>query len=205
MSPLLKKIISITSAVFLAWLLYYGSFLPLRKAQKYIEARQTQVSSLPQFNAVYDGILGYRSPVGQEELVSNYMGILSEIIVQEKNKPQPNVALVDQLVQKAEEWGRPIIDRGTGFSYSQVIFSFGSVYQQAFMATRNFSYYEKAIQLYEFGLKQSPDRQVFLYSLFDIYRFAGNIEEARRIGIRIVEVYNDGGVNQIKNELPSQP
>ncbi len=197
MSNIFKQTIAVILACFTAYVLYYGSWLPLRKAQKYIKARQAQVTSLEQFNVVYDDILGYRSPVGQEELVSNYMGIIAEIIVQEKNKPQPNVALVDELVKKAEEWGRPIIDRGTGFSFSQVIFSFGSVYQQAFMATRNPNYYNEAVKLYNFGLQQSPDRQVFLYSLFDLYRFAGNTEEARRIGIRIVEVYKDQGVKTL--------
>src|SRR3989344_2715302 len=196
-----KQVIVVVAAGFIVYILYFGSFLPIRKSQKYIKARQTQIISLAQFDALYDGVLSYTSPVGQDEIVSNYVSMLTEIIAEERRKESPNETLIRHLVGKAEEWGRPIIKRGVGFNFSQFIFNMASVYQEAMLALPDEAYYQKGVELYRLGLTYSPDRQLFLYSLFDMYRLRGDNENARKIGERIFEVYKDERVKQMLQSL----
>lgn len=196
-----KQVIVVVAAGFIVYILYFGSFLPIRKSQKYIRARQTQITSLAQFDALYDGVLSYASPVGQDEIVSNYVSMLTEIIAEEKRKESPNETLIRHLVGKAEEWGEPIIERGVGFNFSQFIFNMANIYQGTMIAVPDRTYYQKGVELYRLGLKYSPDRQLFLYSLFDMYRFRGDNENARKIGERIVEVYKDERVKQVVQSL----
>ena len=196
-----KQVIVVVAAGFIVYILYFGSFLPIRKSQKYIRARQTQITSLAQFDALYDGVLSYASPVGQDEIVSNYVSMLTEIIAEEKRKESPNETLIRHLVGKAEEWGEPIIERGVGFNFSQFIFNMANIYQGTMIAVPDRTYYQKGVELYRLGLEYSPDRQLFLYSLFDMYRFRGDNENARKIGERIVEVYKDERVKQVVQSL----
>lgn len=201
MNSLTRQIISIGLSLFVVYLMYFGSFLPIRKSQKYIDARQTPITSLKQFNALYDGLLSYESPVGQDEVVGYYLQMLTEIIAQEKGKENPNETLIRHLVGKAEEWGGPIIERGVGFSFSQLTFNMANIYREAMLAVRDETYYQKGTELYRLGLEYSPDRQIFLYNLFDMYRFRGDNENARKIGEKIVEVYKDERVKQILQDL----
>lgn len=197
MSNIFKQTTAIILTAFIAYVMYVGSLLPLQKSQAYIRARQTKVTTLDQFDKLYNGVLEYSSPVGQDEIVSNYLDMLSNIIGQEKNKEKPNETLIRHLVGEAEKWTDPIIERGAGFSFSQIIFNFASVYRDATMALKDENYYKKAVELYNLGLQYSPDRQIFLYSLFDMYRFRGDAENAKRIGERILKVYKDDRVQQI--------
>ena len=201
MNSLTKKIIAITLSLFIAYLIYYGSFLPFRKAQKYIKTRETQVNSLDQFNALYDGLLNYPSPAGQDEIVSAYLEILSILIDREASNKNFNEQLVRHLVGKAEEWAGPIIEKGAGFSFSKIIFNFANVYRSATIVLQDEEYYKKAIRFYALGLEYSPDRTIFLYNLFDMYRFGGDKENARKIGERIMKVYKDEKVGQILQDL----
>src|SRR3989344_5030574 len=155
-----KQVIAVVAAGFIVYILYFGSFLPIRKSQKYIKARQTQIISLAQFDALYDGVLSYTSPVGQDEIVSNYVSMLTEIIAEKKRKESPNETLIRHLVGKAEERGEPIIERGVGFNFSQFIFNMANIYQGTMIAVPDRTYYQKGVELYRLGLKYSPDRQL---------------------------------------------
>lgn len=181
---------------FMVYAMYFGVYLPVRKSRLYIAARQTQINSFKDFDEVYGKALSYASPVGQDEIVSGYLEILAEIIQGEALKEQPNKQIIEKLIAKAEEWANPIVGKGAGFGFSQILFRFGNVYQVAAIVLKDDNYYQKAVQLYSLGLRYSPDRQIFLYSLFDMYRFRGDNENAKRVGERIVEVYNDEGVAQ---------
>lgn len=160
-----------------------------------------RVASLNQFIEVYDGVLGYPSPTGQEEIVANYLELIATLINQEGNKENANKKIAQVLVAKAEEWVLPIIERRVGFSYSQLIFGMANVYRSATIVLQDRVYYDKAVAMYTLGLEFSPDRQIFLYNLFDMYRFGGDNRNARSIGERIVEVYRDERVAQILQTL----
>ncbi|MDP1689424.1 MAG: hypothetical protein Q8L47_04860 [bacterium] len=201
MNTLLRQILSIILIVFLFWVMFYGSFLPLVKSQQFIKARQTQVNTLVDFDKLYGGVLGFPSPVGQDEITSNYLEMIGNIIGQEKGKTQPNEAIIRPLVASSTMWAEPIIKRGAAFSFSQIIFNYANVYRDAAIALKDKAYYEKAVELYRFGLKQSPDRQIFLYSLFDLYNMTGDKENARIIGDRIVKVYKDDRVIEILKSI----
>lgn len=197
MNSIPRQIISIALIVFLFWIMFYGSFLPFVKSQQFIQARQTQVSTLTDFDKLYGGVLGFPSPVGQDEIVSNYLEMIDNIISQEKVKPQPNEAIIRPLVASSTMWTEPIIKKGAAFSFSQIIFNYANVYRDAAIALKDKAFYDKAVELYKYGLKQSPDRQIFLYSLFDLYNVTGDKENARIIGERIAKVYKDDRVVQI--------
>lgn len=203
MNSTLRQIIASICIIIIAWLLYYGSFAPLSKAQQYIKIRQTQINSLAQFDKIYGGVLGYSSPVGQDEIVSNYLEVISQAVSQEKGKEKPNEGLIRALVASSSMWADPIIQRGSGFGFSQIIYNYANIYRDSALALKDRNYYEKAVDLFKLGLLYSPDRQIFLYSLFDLYMATGDKVGARLIGNRIMEVYGDARVDEILKKIKS--
>lgn len=201
MNSLTRQTIAITLTMFILAVGIYGTYLPIRKSQLYIGARKTEVKTLVDFNKLYDSVLNYKSPVGQEEVVANYLEIIFEIINQEQRKENPNKDVVTSLVGKAEEWALPIIEKRSGFGFSQILFSMGNVYRSATILLQEEAFYNKAIKMYELGMEFSPDRQIFVYSLFDMYHFANDKANAKRIGERIVRVYQDARIEQILQSL----
>ena len=201
MNTKLKRIIAVILSVFLSWVIVYGSILPITKSKMYIKARQTQVSSLSDFDKTYGNVLGFISPVGQDEIVANYLDLIDGIIAQEKNKEKPAEALIRPLVASSSMWAEPIIEKGSSFGYSQIIYNYASVYRDAALALKDKNYYEKSLQLFKLGLKASPDRQIFLYNLFDLYTAVGDKENARIVGNRILEVYKDERVSEVLKNL----
>ncbi len=201
MNQLYRQIISILLSIFLVGLIYYGSLLPFHKASIYIRARQTEVNDIKQFNDLYDGILSTNSPVGQDELVSNYLDLISSLINQEKGKEKPNLEIIKYLASNAEKWAEPIIERGTGFSFSQIIYNYATINRDVALVLNDKKHYDKAVTLYQLGLKHSPDRQIFLYTLFDLYVLVGDKAGANLLGDRIIEVYDDNRVTEIISKM----
>lgn len=163
--PIIKPAAAIAVSAVIIYAGYIGTYLPIVKSRMYIAASQaTDIRSLDEFNKVFDPVLDFYSPVGQEEITSNYLDILVTTIKNQKDK-----GVVDYLVRKGESAANPIIEKGAGFGFSQILLWMGSLYQEAYLATGDNSYYDKSVAEFRLGLKYSPNRPSFLYNLFYLY------------------------------------
>src|SRR4051812_37056161 len=116
MNPVSKKIISIAVSAAIFSVAYYGSFLPLRKAQMFIATLQglqsTPATSLLDLETRLSVPLNAPSPIGQEELVRNTANSVLNFVQQ-----SPNTSSTVELVNFLMSYYGPILDRGRGMSF----------------------------------------------------------------------------------------
>ncbi len=176
----------ISLIVLVLW--YFGSYLPLKKSQLYVQglrALQTaEPRSLQEFNNLFDPVLDSYSPIGQDELVASYLDFIINVINQ-----QTDQQLIMTLVSQAERRVAPILEAKKGFNFSQILFDIGRIYQIAAYKLKSQSYYEKSVELYKEGLKFSPNRPIFLYGLFELYKFGGDKEGEKEVGTTILKYW----------------
>ncbi len=170
-------------------LFYFGAYLPLRKSQMHINAvlslQSGKVRTLDDINNLFGSVLNFYSPVGQDETTQYYLGILLSIINQQSNKD-----IIDILARQAENQMEPILKAGKGFNFSQNLYTLGSIYKITALKSRDLGYYKKAVDIFNEGLKYSPNRLIFLRGLFDIYSAnADDKEKALEIGKTILKYF----------------
>ncbi len=188
MSNTSKKIISVLVAAFVLSVTFYGSFLPMRKAQIFINTMQNlrSLRSVADFENALAEPLDAPSPIGQEELVRNTTNIILGL-VQQNDKPE----IVSELVDYVEKYYRPIIERGRGMSFEQNLYLLGALHEAAFIKTKNPAQLQAAKNYYLKGLELGPKRPQFLYGMFDVYRTEGNVEAAKAIAAQILSQWPD--------------
>lgn len=196
-----KQIISVLGAVALFVVFIYGSYLPMRKSMRYIDAsRATQsVKSLDEFRAVLDPALTASSPIGQNEIVRNVGSMVLTIV---RNGAQ-NAPLVDAAVNYLMTYYKPIIEYGRGPSFSQDLYILGLINESAYISTRDVKYLDAARAYFEEGNRRGPDRAQFLYGLFDIHRFANDAAKTEMVTNELLRRWpNDTNIQkQYKNFL----
>ncbi len=186
--------IIITGAVAIA--VYFGAYLPLRKSQMHIDAvlsvQSGKVNTLKDFNNLFDPVLDFYSPVGQDEITQYYLGILANIINQQSDK-----TVIDILARQAESRMAPILEKSKGFSFNQNLYTLGSIYKIVAIKFKDEGYYQKSVNIFQKGLEYSPNRLIFLRGLFDLYTAHGYNDKAREIGETILKYYpNEGAVRK---------
>src|SRR5580698_7977069 len=106
-----KKIIAVAVSVAILSIAYYGSYLPLRKAQMFIATLQglqtTPPSSLGDLETRLSIPLNYPSPIGQEELVRNTANSVLSFVQQ-----SPNATSTHELINFLMGYYDPILSRG---------------------------------------------------------------------------------------------
>ncbi|HDH31721.1 MAG TPA: hypothetical protein ENH26_03035 [Candidatus Wolfebacteria bacterium] len=191
-----KLTIAIISSLLILTAMYYGSFLPFRKSQLYINAQiglSRGVSSLQEFNNLFEPALDFYSPVGQDEIVSGYLRVLISLLEQQSNKE-----IVDILTKQAETRMAPILEKEKGFGLSQNIYNLASIYAISAIRFNDDIYYEKGVEMFKLGLKHSPNRAMFLYGLLNLYQFKNNKKGIREVGEIILKYWpGDEQVKQI--------
>jgi len=161
----------------------------LRKSQLYINAlikiQTKQIHSVEDFTEAFNPALSYYSPIGQDEVVSYFIGgVLADLINQQTN-PQ----VIEVLMKDSEQWTDPIIRAGKGFGYSQNLYNFAALYQLAAQKLKNADYFQKSFELFFKGLENSPNREIFLNGLFNNYQIAGDKAKAKEIGEIILKYW----------------
>ncbi|MBI5079270.1 hypothetical protein HZB06_01165 [Candidatus Wolfebacteria bacterium] len=188
MNNIPKQIIAIivTGAALAA--IYLGSYLPLRKSQMHIDVvlslQSGKVNTLEDFNDLFDPALDFYSPIGQDEITQYYLGILINIINQQSDK-----TIADILARQAENRTASILKAGKGFSFNQNLYTLGSIYKIVALKFKDEGYYQKSVNIFQEGLKYSPDRLIFLGGLFNLYVAHGYNDKAREIGNVILRYY----------------
>lgn len=185
--------------VFLATAWIFGVYLPIQKSQRYINAYQkaAQVRSVEEFMKLFDSVLDYYSPVGRDEVVSSYLGVILNVLGQ-KGTPKEVVQI---FTQQAERRSQYFIDKKAGFIFSQNLFKLGMVYKMSM----DFGFpemYSKAVDVLELGREASPGRPVFLYNLLELYYGKGDKEKARGLAQQILRYWpNEERVRQLYESL----
>src|ERR1700722_6844005 len=193
MNPTSKKIIAIVVSVVILAFSYYGSYLPLRKAEIFIATLQglqtTPPTSLQDLETRLSVPLDYPSPIGQEELVRNTANSVLNFVQQ-----SPNATSTDALVSFMMDYYNPILVRGKGMSFGQDLYLVGAVNEIAFAQTGQSDFLSTAQQYYEEGEALGPNRPQPLYGLFDVYRAEGNVASTTAIADTIIKNWNDQSV-----------
>lgn len=201
MNNVLKKTIAAAVTIVALAGFYLGSYLPLRKSQLYIEAyaQLPRVRSLSDFNQYFNTALDYYSPVGQEELVPAYLGVITDAV---SGQNAANKQVPDILIKQAEDRARPIINSAPSFSYSQIILKLATLNRLAAEKFKDQNYYNRAVELYKLGLTYSTNRQDFLYGLLDLYLWRNDAADTKPLVQTVLKYWpNDERVKQIWNFL----
>lgn len=190
MNSSLKQIIAGLITIAILILMYFGAYLPLRKSQIYIKAmfnfRSGKVHSVQDFTDSFGSALNFYSPIGQDEVVSYYSGIVINVINQ-----QNNAQIIEILMKQAEDAMTPILKKQKGFVFNQNLYNFAMVYKIAALKLKNEIYFQKSLDLFNEGLKYSPNRLIFLSGLFDLYQIKGDNEKMREISDIILKYWPD--------------
>lgn len=178
--------IIIVAAIF--GIAYYGSYLPMRKAQMFIatlQALQTpggQATSLQDLENKLSVPLNAPSPIGQEELVRNMANsVLS--FVQHGGNATSTAALIGYL----NSYYDPILNQGKGMSFGQDLYLEGAINEIAFATTGDPTYLIAAQKWYSEGVALGPNRPQALYGLFDVYRAENNVSGTLAVGTTILK------------------
>jgi hypothetical protein len=177
--------IIIVAAIF--GIAFYGSYLPMRKAQMFIatlqglQTPQGQATSLQDLENKLSTPLNEPSPIGQEELVRNMANsILS--FVQQSTDASNTAALIGYL----NGYYNPILNQGKGMSFGQDLYLEGAINEIAFANTGGPTYLAAAQKWYSEGVALGPNRPQVLYGLFDIYRAENNTTGTIAVGTTIM-------------------
>jgi hypothetical protein len=185
MNPTSKKIIAIAVSVAILCIAYYGSYLPLRKAQMFIATLQglqtTPPTSLDDLETRLSVPLDAPSPIGQEELVRNMANSVLSFV-----QESPDATSTDALVGFMMSYYDPILAPGKGMSFGQDLYLVGAVNEIAFAQTGQANFLSTAQQYYEEGEMDGPNRPQPLYGLFDVYRAEGNVASTTAVAEKIM-------------------
>ena len=199
-----KEIIAVVVSLFLIFIAWYGSYLPMRKAEIYISTLQgmqtNPVSTLGDLEKRISAPLNYYSPIGQEELVRNMANSVLGFVQQSQDATS-----TAELIRFTKSYFDPIIARGKGMSFGQDIYLMGAINEMAYTKTGDKTYLEDARKYYLEGQTLGPNRPQPLYGLFDVYRMGGDVADAEAIGKKILTNWpTDQNVQQGLAQLVTQ-
>jgi len=181
-----KQLAAIIITVVILGVSYYGSYLPMRKAQSFIATLQglqtSPATSLQDLETRVSGPLNAVSPVGQEEIVRNLANSVLSFVQQQSGNPTST----SQLITFLNTYYNPILDRGRGMSFGQDLYLEGAVNEIAFVQTGDPTYIAAARKWYEEGETLGPNRPQPLYGLFDVYRAVGDASDTIAIANKIL-------------------
>lgn len=201
MTPVIKKTIAAVLSGGVLVILYYGTFLPLRKSQQFIGTLNNLGSarSIDDFQERLSVPLDAPSPIGQEELVRNASNVIMNLMQQSDTEAETIALMLEYL----DRYYSPILDRGKGMSFGQNLYIAGVIYEFAAVKTKNPDYLARSKEYFLRGLELGPNRPQSLYGLLDIYRLEGNAAQTRTIAERILELWpEDGRVRDLLNNMP---
>jgi hypothetical protein len=198
MNRITKKIVIVIIIVIVIVGLYFGAYLPYKKAHAFIlKIRQLQsVGSIEELTFNLSEVLDIPSPVGRDEVVGFTLDQLSNIVRGDFSK-EINHSLADY----AEEISAPVLDNPRSAELTKTILKMGIIYQKIWFFHKEPVYAAKAETLYLKGLEISPNRPQFLYGLFDLYLSGGRVEDAKQIGEKIIGFWPNDSVTWEKLRL----
>lgn len=182
-----QRVIAIIIVAVIFGIAFYGSYLPMRKAQMFIatlqglQTPQGQATSLQDLENKLSAPLDSPSPIGQEEIVRNMANSILSFVQQ-----GGDASSTAELISFLNGYYNPILDQGKGMSFGQDVYLEGAINEIAFGSTGNPNYLIAAQKWYSEGVALGPNRPQSLYGLFDIYHAEGNATDTIAIGMTIM-------------------
>jgi len=179
-----KKIVAVIASIVIVVMVYYGSFLPLRKSQVFISTMRSlgEAKTLNELKAKVSVPLDYLSPYGQEELVRQVASLITNIVSQSNTTPP----IIDDLIAYLNTYYDPIINKGSGMSFNQNLYVLGSLNEVAFIRTNKVEYLMAAEKYFTRSHELGPKRPQALFGLFDVYRAKGDVAKVTEISNQIL-------------------
>jgi hypothetical protein len=181
-----QKVIGIIVVLAIFGIAFYGSYLPMRKAEIFITTLQglqtSPATSLTDLETRLSVPLDYTSPIGQEELVRNMANSVLSFVQQ-----GGDATSTGELIGYLNSYYNPILAQGKGMSFGQDLYLEGAINEIAFAQTSNPTYLASAKQYYLEGNQLGPNRPQPLYGLFDVYRAAGDATDTIAVGTKILQ------------------
>ncbi len=179
MTPLTKKILAVVAVCVLAFVAYYGTYLPLQKSQSFISTIRGVggAHSLEEFERLFASSLDIPSPIGHEELVRNMATEIVGFVGRGGTAP----AVEEEIAKFVVRYFTPIIARGRGMSFEQDLYILGTLERMVYQHTRKKEYLDTAEQYFLQGLQFGPKRPQFLYALSDIYLIKQDVARLKKI------------------------
>lgn len=176
-----KKATAVGASAFLLFVAYYGSFLPIRKAQMSIDAVE-QIKTVSSMNDVVDILsapLKQESPIGQEDLIIKSAELV-DALTDKYGVKRP--AIIPPLVAFVKRYYDPYLAAGPSANVSRGLYVVGNMNMDAYGFLHQQQYLDDAKRYFELGLAHCPTRPEFISSLFDVYAMEGNLDGARKMG-----------------------
>jgi hypothetical protein len=185
MDNTVKKTIAVVLSAVIIGIATYGSYLPLRKSQMFIDTLQglqtTPPTSLQDLETRIAAPLDYPSPIGQEELVRNTANNILGLVQQTKD-----ASTTIEIIQFLQSYYDPIIAQGKGMSFGQDLYLEGAINEIAFSNTGDPDFLIAAQKYYAEGQMLGPNRPQTLYGLFDVYRALGDVTDTIAVANQIL-------------------
>ncbi len=187
-----KEIVAVIVSFFILFVAWYGSYLPMRKAEIYISTLQGMQSQTNPVTSIADlenrisVPLDAMSPIGQEELVRNMANSVLGFVQQSQDATS-----TAELINFVTGYFEPILAQGKGMSFGQDVYIMGAINETAYTKTGDKTYLDAAQKYYLEGEALGPNRPQPLYGLFDVYRMEGDMADAVMIGNKILANWPD--------------
>ena len=126
-----QKVIGIIIVAAIFSVAFFGSYLPMRKAEIFITTLQnlqtSPATSLQDLQTRLSVPLDYYSPIGQEELVRNMANSVLAFIQQ-----GGDASSSAELISYLNSYYNPILSQGKGMSFGQDLYIEGAINEIAF-------------------------------------------------------------------------
>ncbi len=190
-SQLFKQLAAVFLIIFALLSIYFGSYLPLVKAQRYISFTQSlsNVKTLEEFQSRSKNLFEFHSPIGQEEAVK----FLSRDIVNIVRNPNQGEQISRELVNLIEPY---ILKRNV-----RHLLTMSEIYSILWTKHKREEDFLKAESYFLETLKIGPNLPPALYPLFDLYRFHGDSQKMKKIGGTILQYWPED--NRVKEVMQS--
>lgn len=188
---LIKQVIVFFLAILVLVFIYFGSYLPFVKAQKYIFFSQSlkNVKTIEDFREKSENLLSFYSPVGQEETVRFFSRDIVSMIRNPNQQEQISRELVNLIEPRISEKNvRHLLTMAEIYSILWAKYN----REEDFLKAESYSL--KTIKI-------GPNLPPALYTLFDLYRFHGDKQKMQEIGETILKYWPEN--NGIKEALQS--
>jgi tetratricopeptide (TPR) repeat protein len=189
---MMKKYLSAFGIILGIAAIFFGSIFPFLKANSYIRFIQSmpKLSTIAQFESAFRGTLDYFSPVGEEEVVKfSSSDLITNLISQDNPEAVSRelVSIISPYLFKDDV--RHLIMKG-------------NLYRIMWQKYRKADDFSKSEESYRAALAIGPKLPPVLYSLFDLYREAGDANKVLEIGSTILKYWpSDEQVGSILRQL----
>lgn len=154
----------------------WGAIFPFTKARMYMEAFNVELASVGDFVNVFEAVIDFPSPVGDEEVTRLLSGVVERALLTDIPEEVAS-ALVRYWESKAYK------------NNPRHLLAAASLYQNLWYRYKGEEYFEKAERYYLIVELFSPNLPQALYSLFEMYRGIEDEDKIREYGEKILSFW----------------